>query len=72
MNTITIEILNPKAKKLLKNLVDLDLINIRENKENGFSKLLKKLRSNNTNNLSLDDITNEVEQERSNRHGKKD
>lgn len=72
MNTITIEILNPKAKKLLKNLVDLDLINIRENKENGFSKLLKKLRSNDTNNLSLDDITNEVEQERSNMHGKKD
>lgn len=72
MNTITIEILNPKAKKLLKNLVDLDLINIRENKENGFSKLLKKLRSNNTNNLSLDDITNEVEQERSNRYGQKD
>ncbi len=30
METLTIDLINPKAKKLLKNLMDLNLINIRK------------------------------------------
>ncbi len=70
MNTITIDILNPKAKKLLKTLVDLDLIAIRDNSENGFSKLLLKLRSKESPKPSLEDITKEVESVRSKRYEK--
>ncbi len=70
MNTITVDILNPKAKKILKSLADLDLIAIRENSENGFSKLLKKLRAKDSIKPSLDEITNEVELVRSRRYGK--
>lgn len=71
MDTIRIEILNPKARKLLKSLVDLNLIAIRETPENGFSKLLEKLRSENPNKLTLEEITKEVELVRSKRYGKK-
>lgn len=70
MNTIRVDILNPKAKKLLKSLVDLDLIAIREYSENGFSQLLKKLRSKETVKPTLEEITKEVELVRSKRYGK--
>lgn len=69
MDSIRIEILNPKAKKLLKSLVDLNLIAIRSSK-NGFSDLLKKLRSENSNKPTLEEITKEVELVRSKRYGK--
>lgn len=69
MDSIRIEILNPKAKKLLKSLVDLDLIAIRSSK-NEFSELLKKLRSENSNKPTLEEITKEVEFVRSTRYGK--
>ena len=36
MNTIRIDILNPKAKKLLRNLEELNLISIKEDEENDF------------------------------------
>jgi hypothetical protein len=45
MSTIQIEILNPKALKLIQDLADLELISIYQPKESGFSRLLTKLRS---------------------------
>jgi len=70
MDTIEIEILNPKAKKLLKGLVDLKLIAIRDTSKNGFSELLKKLRAENSGKPTLEEITKEVELVRSKRYGK--
>lgn len=71
MDTITVDILNPKATKLLKSLVDLDLIAIRDKSESGFAKLLDKLRSKETPKPALDEITKEVELVRSRRYVKK-
>ncbi|WP_019039083.1 hypothetical protein [Psychroflexus tropicus] len=71
METIQIDILNPKAKKLLKDLADLNLIKInKENTKSDFSSLLKKLKSNSDDEISLDEITDEVEQIRKLRHEK--
>ncbi|MCB9227330.1 MAG: hypothetical protein H6578_09220 [Chitinophagales bacterium] len=73
METIRIEILNPKAKNLLKDLADLNLIKINnENAKYDFSALLKKLRSKSSSNqISLEEITKEVEEVRENRYEKK-
>lgn len=68
MDILRIEILNPKAKKLLKSLADLKLIAIRTSK-NEFSELLKKLRSTNSDELTLEAISKEVEIVRSKRYG---
>ena len=46
METIRIDILNPKAKNLLKDLAELNLIKIKKEKKSDFSNLLKKLRLN--------------------------
>ena len=71
MNTsIRIDILNPKAVKLLKSLVDLDLISIKEESKKGFADVLKKLRSSAKSAPSLDEITNEVEKVRTKRYEK--
>lgn len=69
MNTIRINIINPKATKLLKNLADLELITIQESK-NGFSSVLKKIRSKAKNTPTLEEITKEVELVRSKRYEK--
>ncbi len=61
MSTIQIEILNPKATKLIQDLADLQLISINQPKETGFSKLLAKLRTQAKAVPSLDEITKEVE-----------
>jgi hypothetical protein len=42
MHTIQVDILNPKAEKLLKDLADLNLIAIKNTSKNGFENLLKK------------------------------
>ena len=64
MNTsIRIDILNPKAVKLLKSLADLDLILIKEESKKGFADVLKKLRSNAKSAPSLDEITNSLKTE---------
>lgn len=69
METIRIEILNPKAKNLLKDLADLNLIKINKEKTKyDFSSLLKKLRSKSSSNqISLEEITKEVEEVRENK-----
>ena len=69
MEVIKIEILNPIAKRLIKNLVDLKLITIQS--KASLSDLLEKLRKNEKNVPSLDEITKEVEQVRRIRNEKK-
>jgi len=71
MNTIRVNILNPKAARLLKDLADMDLIAIQDISENGFAKVLKKLRSKAKSAPTFDEITNEVELVRSKRYAKK-
>jgi len=70
METIRIDILNPKAKNLLEDLADLNLIKIRKEKKSDFSNFLKKLRSKSKEELSLDEITKEVENVRKSRYEK--
>jgi hypothetical protein len=70
METIRIDILNPKVKNLLKDLADLNLIRIKKEKKSDFSDLLKKLRSKSKEKLSLKEITKEVENVRKSRNEK--
>jgi hypothetical protein len=70
MNTIQIDILNPKAAKLLKDLADLNLIAIRKSPKNNFAAVLKKLRANANTSPSLEEIAKEVEQVRAKRYAK--
>ncbi len=72
MESIEIDILDPKAERLLKNLADMNLIKITSKKtKSDFSALLNKLRSKPTGEISLKEITAEVEAVRSKRHEKK-
>lgn len=68
METKRINILNPKAAKLLKDLADLKLISIQDTSKNSFVSVLKKLRSKSKSALTFDEITNEVELVRSRRY----
>ncbi len=71
MNTMQIDILNPKAGKLLQYLADLDLISIREKSDENFLKVVNRLRTKAKNNPpSLEDITKEVELVRAKRYAK--
>ena len=70
MNTMRIDILNPKAVRLLKNLADLNLIAIQDNSKNGFATVLKKLRSKAKSAPTFEEIANEVELVRSKRYAK--
>jgi hypothetical protein len=74
MEALTIEIVNPKAKQLIKDLADMKLINITKSSTGriaDFKKLLAKLRSNYNSIPSLEDITNEVEIVRAERYAVK-
>ena len=71
METIQIDILNPKAKKLLRNLAELNLIKINQSKnKSDFTSLLAKLRAKSNDEISIDEITSEVEQVRQLRNEK--
>ncbi len=70
MTTMRIDILNPKATKLLKDLADLNLIAIQDTSKNGFATVLKKLRSKAKSAPTLDEITKEVELVRAKRYAK--
>ena len=62
METIRIDILNPKAKSLLRDLAELDLIRIKKDTaESDFGELLNKFRLNSEDAPSIDEITSEVE-----------
>jgi|KBSMisStandDraft_5_1062788.scaffolds.fasta_scaffold1214770_2 hypothetical protein len=69
MRTLRVEILNPKAAKLLQDMADLNLIAINEIPENGFSKTLARFRAKGQK-LSSEEITAEVESVRAQRHGR--
>ena len=69
METIKIEILNPKAKNILKGLADLNLIKIkREQKKSDFTQLLGKLRKQSDTAPDLNEIAKEVESVRKERY----
>jgi hypothetical protein len=69
METLTIDLINPKAKKLLKDLMDLKLINIRKSEsKTPLSELLDKLKSNSSEEITIKEITAEVEVVRKERH----
>lgn len=70
METFQVDILNPKAKKLLQDLVDLNLITIKKTKRSDISTLLANLRSKSTEEISLEEITKEVENVRKSRYEK--
>jgi hypothetical protein len=71
METFRIDILNPKAKSLLKTLADLDLIRIKkESVKSEFKEFPDKFRINSDNAPSLDEITAEVESVRKDRYEK--
>lgn len=70
MTTMRVDILNPKAARLLKDLADLNLIAIQDTSKNGFAIVLKKLRSKAKSAPTFDEITNEVELVRSKRYAK--
>ncbi|MDX9941821.1 MAG: hypothetical protein RBS53_06320 [Bacteroidales bacterium] len=71
MESLRIEILNPKAKSLLESLADLNLIKIqKEIGEAAFAELLDRLRKNQDDSFSIEDITSEVESVREQRHEK--
>jgi len=69
MSTLRVDILNPKALKLLKGLAELNLITIHESPETDFADLLKRLRKE-ENTPSLEEITKEVELARAERYAK--
>lgn len=72
MRTYQVNILNPKAVKLLEDLADLDLISITLNKEDSFFDVLNNFRANAADNPpSLEDITSEVESVRAERYARK-
>lgn len=71
MTTYQINILNPRAAKLLQDLADLDLIAIKQTKEDNFLKVINRLRTKALGNPpSLQDITKEVESVRANSYAK--
>jgi len=71
MNTVQIDILNPKAGKLLQYLADLNLISIKERADDGFLKVVKSLRKKAEKTPpTLEEITKEVELVRTKRYAK--
>jgi hypothetical protein len=70
MSFLQIDILNPKATKLLKDLEDLNLISIHEKPVTGFFQVLKRLRTSSKSTPSLAEITKEVEKVREKRYGR--
>ncbi len=69
METIRIDILNPKAKSLLKSMAELDLIRIKKDLvRSEFKEFLDKLRIDSDEAPSIDEITEEVESVRKSRY----
>ena len=67
MESIRIDILNPKAKQLLKDLADLELIKINQ-EDSSLSDILEQIRSSSRQQITLDEITKEVEAVRKSRY----
>lgn len=71
METLRIDIVNPKAKRIIKDLADLNLINIRDKDPMKYFEILLNRLRNKGKGISFDEITKEVELVRSKRYGKK-
>jgi hypothetical protein len=69
METISIQIINPKAKQLLKELAKLNLITIK--RQISLKGILNNMRKSDNSIPSIDEITAEVEQVRSERYAKR-
>ena len=69
MTVITVELIDPRAKMLLEDLAKMNLIKIQEveTSKQRFSALLSRLRSREEEAPSLEEITKEVEEVRSER-----
>jgi hypothetical protein len=71
MNTVQVDILNPKAGKLLQDLADMSLISIKDIANDSFLKVVMQLRKKAQKNLpSLEEITKEVELVRAKRYAR--
>ncbi len=70
MDTLRVDILDPKAMRVLKNLADLNLIVIRDTSQNDFKTVLKKLRAKAKSAASLGEIAKYVELVRAKRYAK--
>jgi hypothetical protein len=57
MTTLRVDIINPKAAKLLKDMADMDLIAIQDTSKSGFAVVLKKLRAKAKSTPALDELT---------------
>ncbi len=61
METLTIDLINPKAKKLLKDLMDLNLISIRKTESKSkLQSFFDKTRTDCDDEITMDEITAEV------------
>jgi hypothetical protein len=69
MDTVRINILNPKVKEILENLESLNLITINRDDKKQLKDIIARIRNKSTN-LTIDEITKEVEAVRSKRYGK--
>ena len=70
MDTIRIDILNPKARKLLEDLEALELIAIKRDKKIDFQEVLERLRKKAESTPSLEEIAKEVDMVRTERYSK--
>jgi hypothetical protein len=71
METLKIEILNPKALTLIKGMQELNLIRVSNDHVTPLKSYLKKMRKNTSDPSILEDVTSIVEEVRSKRYGKK-
>jgi hypothetical protein len=72
MQTFHVNILNPKAAKLLQDLADMKLNSISECNVSEFSNIVEKLRKKAENDIpGMEDITKEVDLVRAKRHEKR-
>ena len=73
MMTYQVDILNPKADKLLQDLADLKLISLSKASNDSFLKVVKRLRKKaaTTKTPTLEEITKEVESVRAKRYATK-
>ncbi|AMR31770.1 hypothetical protein A0256_10230 [Mucilaginibacter sp. PAMC 26640] len=70
MDTLTINIINPKALKLIEDLAEMDLISIQQEPKKDLENILEQLRANSQSAPSMEEITQEVEAVRAQRYGK--
>ena len=67
MTTLQIDIIEPKAEKLLEDLAAMNLISIQSNKQERLKSLLSKLRVH-SDDITMEEITEEVEIVRAERY----